>query len=409
MKNARPAKHILVLASTFPASDDDPVPQFVKEQIIAMHKAYPELTFSVLAPHDMRSSTKSFVRHTHFDEYRFHYAWPRRFEKLAGRGIMPQLKKNPLYYLLVPGLLLGELRATKKLVTQLRPDYLYAHWFTPQGIVAGIAGKHGAIPVIITTHASDVSIWKKLPFGGRIVRHYIPKAKAITAVSTRTLDKLKYFFGSAQWEAISRKTSIIPMGADFMTVQQSHNKKPGKHVVFVGRLAEKKGVQYLLQAFAGIVKAHPEATLTIAGDGPLREQLQKQAAELNIAAKTTFAGWVNSRQKTDLFDRADVYVVPSIITKSGDAEGLPVSLMEGMHAGKVCIATNESGADDILTDGKDGLLIPQQDVPALQKALAQALTLDDKHRQAMQMQAVKTAEQFDWKIIAKRHYDFLFK
>lgn len=91
------------MASTFPASGNDPVPMFVKEQVIALKKRYPQLTFSVLAPHDARSKTADHTKHEHFDEYRFHYAWPHRLEKLAGRGIMPQLKKNPCTTSLFPG------------------------------------------------------------------------------------------------------------------------------------------------------------------------------------------------------------------------------------------------------------------------------------------------------------------
>jgi glycosyltransferase involved in cell wall biosynthesis len=101
--------------------------------------------------------------------------------------------------------------------------------------------------------------------------------------------------------------------------------------------------------------------------------------------------------------------VPSIITDSGDAEGLPVSLMEGLAYGKVCIATNESGADDILIDGKDGFLLPQKDVDGLSAALVRAARLTPTERQAMTTAAQATAQQFSWPTIARQHYDFLFK
>ena len=99
---------ILVLASTFPANDSDPVPAFVRDQIVAMKDVDSELEFSVLAPHDQRSNTKLFTKHTAYNEYRFHYFWPYSLEKLAGRGIMPALKANPLNYLLIPFLFIGQ-------------------------------------------------------------------------------------------------------------------------------------------------------------------------------------------------------------------------------------------------------------------------------------------------------------
>jgi glycosyltransferase involved in cell wall biosynthesis len=400
-------KHILVLASTFPASDSDPVPTFVKEQIVHLKKIYPYLTFSVLAPHDTRSQTASYTKHTDFNEYRFHYIWPHRLEKLAGRGIMPQLKKNPLYYFLIPNLFLGELIATKRLIRKLQPDYLYAHWFTPQGVVAAMAAKD-TTPVLITTHASDVAVWRKIPFGGAIVRKYINKATFITAVSRRTLDKLRYFFSDQQWNAIKNKVKIIPMGVD-LTLQSTSRPNNGQHILFLGRLAEKKGVQYLLPAFAKVLKRYPKAQLTIAGDGPIYDELHKETERLNLGKKVVFTGWIDGQKKAELLNEADIYVVPSIITASGDAEGLPVSLMEGMAAGKICVATNESGADDILTDKIDGFLVPQKDIHALTMALETCLDLDAKQRRAMQNQTMKIAEQFAWHHVAKQHYDFLLK
>src|SRR5690606_29007499 len=100
--------HILVVASTFPTKDNDPVPAFVKDQVIAIKKARPQLKFAVLAPHDARLKTESFKKHPEYDEYRFHYFWPRSLERLTGRGIMPALQSNKLSYLLVPFFLIFE-------------------------------------------------------------------------------------------------------------------------------------------------------------------------------------------------------------------------------------------------------------------------------------------------------------
>lgn len=401
-------KTVLVLASTFPASDSDPVPAFVKDQIIALKKERPDTKFVVLAPHDARSRTRSFTQHESYDEYRFHYFWPHRLEKLAGRGIMPQLKKNPAYYLMIPFLFFGEWITTKRLVRQLQPDAVYAHWFTPQGVIAGMVAPRANIPFFITTHASDTAVWHKVPLGGKIVRHYSAKASGITAVSRRTMQKLKDFFTDQKWASIANKTAIIPMGVALATASPSKAAHP-KQILFIGRLAEKKGVQYLLPAFAQVAKKHTDARLVIGGDGPLLQQLQAQAKELNVDKKTPFVGYVSGQQKQQLLDESSLYIVPSIITASGDAEGLPVSLMEGLAAGKLCIATNESGADDIITDGKDGYLVTQKDVDGLAKAVVTAIGLNDTEKTAMHRAAQKTAQQFSWQEIAKKHNEFLFK
>lgn len=314
-----------------------------------------------------------------------------------------------MYYFLIPGLFLGELLATKRLIRKLHPDYLYAHWFTPQGVVASVAGERSNTPVVLTTHASDVAVWSKIPLGGKVVRRYTEKAQAITAVSRRTLEKLQRFFDDDQWQVISDKIKIIPMGIDLTAAPTAETSGTRYRITFIGRLAEKKGAQYLLAAFAKFAKDYPKATVTIAGDGPLLETLKAQANELHIANKAQFVGWANNEQKLKLLDQTDVYVVPSIVAKSGDAEGLPVSLMEGMRAGKICIATNESGADDIITDKRDGFLVPQKDTSALHQALVSAFTMSKQRKQRMQQRARKTAEQFDWPRVAEAHYRFLFE
>ena len=83
--------------------------------------------------------------------------------------------------------------------------------------------------------------------------------------------------------------------------------------------------------------------------------------------------------------------------------------MEGLAAGKLCVATNESGADNVLMNGKDGFLVPQKDTKALTAALKKALSLSETEQKEMSNNARLAAEQFSWPVIAKKHIDFLLK
>jgi glycosyltransferase involved in cell wall biosynthesis len=403
---------LLVVTSTFPASDTDAVPPFVKHQLIAFRKERPGLHISVLAPHDRRSHTESFRRWPEYDEYRFHYFWPFAAEKLAGRGILPALKSNPLNYLLIPFLFLGEFLALLSLTNKLKPDVIYAHWFTPQGVVSSWVGLITGTPFVFTTHASDVDVWRRIPLIGRyVVRSNVRRARAFTADGRRCMEKLQRFFSAEEWRALQKRGAVIPMGAATPDAQlRRAARQSGQTVIlFIGRLAEKKGVQFLLPAYAAARADIGNSVLIIAGDGPMREGLERQAAELGLGDQVSFPGFVSGADKTGLLQRADVYVVPSILTASGDIEGLPVSLMEGLAHGKICVATAESGADDILTSGSDGFLVPEQNVAALSAALIQAARLDPGRRDEMEAAARQTARQFDWATIAARHYELLLK
>ena len=406
-------KKVLIAASTFPAHESDPVPAFVRDQILAFKKVYPDMEFTVLAPHDSTSHTVKFKQHEAYDEYRFHYFWPfTHVERLAGgQGIVPALKENPLNYLLIPFFFVGEFFALLRLTRRLKPDVIYAHWFTPQGITGGAVSALTRVPFVYTSHSSDVAFLRKVPLvGPAMVRHFSKKARAITVVSHRSLTKLRAFFDESTWKTLAKKVAIIPMGVDVPEVTTAKKRAAKtKQLVFIGRLAEKKGVQYLLPAFAHVHAKFPDVRLTIGGGGPWRERLETLAKDLDLDKVVTFRGFVNGQQKADLVASADVYVVPSIIAEGGDAEGLPVSLLEGLAAGHICIATNESGADDILHDGRDGFLTPQKDTDALATGIEKALKLSDTDRERMQVAAQKTAQQFAWPEIAKRHYEHLFK
>jgi glycosyltransferase involved in cell wall biosynthesis len=402
---------LLAVASTFPAGDTDPVPAFVKDQLLALKKVRPSLRISVLAPHDRRSNTVSFTSRPEYDEYRFHYFWPFALERLAGRGIMPALKSNPLNYLLIPFLFLAEFFSLLSLTKKLKPDVIYAHWFTPQGIVASWVGRITGTPFVFTTHASDVDVWRRIPLLGRyLVRSSTRRARAFTAVSRRSMEKLQRFFSAEQWQALRAKGAIIPMGVDLPDISPQPPARSGQMVVlFLGRLVEKKGVQYLLPAYAAARADIGDSLLVIAGEGPMHKQLERQAAELGLANAVEFAGFVSGADKASLLQRAELYVVPSIVAVSGDAEGLPVALMEGLAYGKICIATAESGADDILTSGKDGFLVRERHIEELAAALVHAARLEPRVRRDMETAARDTARQFDWTSVAAQHYEFLLK
>src|SRR5690606_25869194 len=94
--------HILVVTSTFPANSDDAVPTFVRDQIISLKNLNPSIKFTILAPHDFKSNTKSYQQTKYYDEYRYHYFWPFRVERLASSAIGPLLRKSKQYYLVLP-------------------------------------------------------------------------------------------------------------------------------------------------------------------------------------------------------------------------------------------------------------------------------------------------------------------
>lgn len=403
-------RRVLVLASTFPTGDEDTVPAFVRDQLVAMHAADPDLRLDVLAPHSWYSPTTSHRSLPAYREHRFHYVLPRRWERLTGRGIMPALRETPALHLVLPFFVVAEAVAAVRLARQVRPDVVYAHWFTPQAITGYWAARAAGCPLVFTTHASDVSVWRKIPWvGPAVVRFHVRRTARLTAVSRRSMERLRSFFDEQEWTALSDRTQILPMGVHLDGGPVATDGGSERTILFLGRLAEKKGVSYLLRALAAAAPRLPGWRLVVAGDGPLRRELEGEVQRLGLGERVDFVGYVTGAAKAELLGRASVYVVPSIITDDGDAEGLPVSLLEGLAAGAVCVATRESGADDILTDDVDGFLVPERDAGSLADALVRACTLPPERRADLSSRARALAERFSWERIARQYIDFLLK
>jgi glycosyltransferase involved in cell wall biosynthesis len=153
----------------------------------------------------------------------------------------------------------------------------------------------------------------------------------------------------------------------------------------IGRLSEQKGHRHLLDAFA-LLPGELNARLLIAGDGDLLEPLRRQALELGIAERVCFAG--HRSDVPELLGAVDVLCLASLY------EGTPLTLFEAMAAGKPVVATSVDGCRELIEDGKNGLLVPPQDAPALAQALSRVLA-DAALRRSLGETALAASRRYD--------------
>ncbi len=405
---------ILIATSTFPVSAQDQVPGFVLDQANALKHVEPSLELLVHAPHNAYSnSAAEDENHSACRVQRYHYFWPYSWERLAGRGILPALKQNRLLYLQIPFFVFFQFLSLLAMTRRQRPDLLYAHWFTPQAITTALVAKITGIPFVFTTHASDVAVLNNVPFSSRLVRQVCRKASAYIAVSDRTAEKLTRFFnGARDQQALLSKLSLIPMGVTTeppAVAADTRNAVMARYgiladrpsLLFIGRLAEKKGVKYLIQAVASLpTDLRNSFQLIIAGDGQLKSQLQKLTANLT---NVTYTGYVTGEDKWTLIDIASFTCFPSIIDDAGDSEGFPVAIMECLAAGKIVLASDVTGAEAVLAENTAGIVFPQKDANALAAAIQSTLEMGNSERQQLESNARRLAQEFDWETIARRH------
>jgi len=160
-------------------------------------------------------------------------------------------------------------------------------------------------------------------------------------------------------------------------------------LVQASRLIEKKGIPDALRAFASFHAAHPLATFSIAGDGPLRPQLESLAGELGVAPAVRFLGFQSQDQLRALYESSHIFLHPSCTTEKLDQEGVPNSMLEAMATGLPVVATLHGGIPEAVENQISGLLTPENDASALADSL-EALASDPSRYTAMSAAAARS-------------------
>ena len=164
-------------------------------------------------------------------------------------------------------------------------------------------------------------------------------------------------------------------GVDLDLFHPSREPPRERLILHVGRLVEKKGTALLLDAFARLAEAFPDASLAIVGDGPLRASLQRKAASLGDRVR--FLGSLPPDEVAILMRQAWLLAAPSRTARDGDSEGLPNVVVEAAASGLPVVASRHEGIPEAVEDNVNGLLVPEGDGEALAAALRKLLSATD--------------------------------
>lgn len=375
---------LLVLASTFPGTPGDGTPAFVLDLALQQAKDFDVTVLTPMVPGAARTQlmwdsgnqgSVSVLR------YRYFFS---RWEDLAHGAILDNLKARKSRLVQVPFLMIGLWRAIRAQVDAGAPAAIHAHWVIPQGVIATLAAPK--IPLLVTTHGGDIYALNAAPVL-KLKKWVFNRSAAITTVNSQMKARLVEL-GSPE-----AKVTVLPMGVDTETVGAIAAKatKKARQLLVVGRLVEKKGIEYLFEALAALRKRGIDVGQTlIIGDGPIRSKLEQLAANLPV----TFLGQRGRAQVLEAIAESEIMLIPSVTAANGDQEGLPVTLLEG-GAGQICvIASNLPGIDEVIVHNQSGLLVPQRDSQGLADALETALA-DSKLRQKLATGIAQSVKRFD--------------
>ena len=166
-------------------------------------------------------------------------------------------------------------------------------------------------------------------------------------------------------------------------------------ILHVGRFFPQKNHRLLIEAFSKVVKAVTNAVLFLVGDGELRAEMEELVREKGLSKNVRFLGIRDD--VPDLLAASDVLVLPS------DWEGLPLTVLEAMAAGKAVIATSVGGVPELITDGVNGFLVQPGDAEALAGAMIKLAEDPGVSRKMGQIGEKLAQEKFDIKIMAKEY------
>jgi colanic acid/amylovoran biosynthesis glycosyltransferase len=245
-------------------------------------------------------------------------------------------------------------------------DIVHCH-FGPSGNLGALLKDLGIIEgkCVTTFHGYDLSIYINEK-GNKVYDSLFKAGDFFLPISERWKEKLIELGCEEQRIAVHR------MGIDTSRFAFTPRKprEDGKvHILTVARLVEKKGVQYGIQAVAEVLKKYPHVEYRIAGDGPLRSELQSLIDALNINGHVTLLGWKRQEEIVELIRNADILLAPSVTSKDGDQEGIPVVLIEALSQGLPVLSTRHSGIPELVQDGESGFLVPERDADALAEKL----------------------------------------
>ncbi len=388
-------RRVLVLTSTFPRHEGDTLPSFVLRLCQAMEREGWDSW--VVAPH--ASGLKVIDRVGGINCWRFWYA-PAQLEQLAyGGGMLANVKQAPWRWLLLPPFLLMQLLAAIVLLHKSRATLIHAHWLIPQGLTAALLKRFfwwRDIRVVMTSHGGDLHA-RMGGVAGLLLRWSVRQADRVAVVS-HSMRELAIAAGVAPDRVV-----VASMGVDtekFHPPAARNDARQG--IVFVGRLAEKKGVKHLINAFSSLRASLPDVRLKIVGDGPLRSAIEGQVDQLGLTAYVDFVGAVSPDRVPSYFQRAAVFVMPSIVAADGDQEGLGLVAAEAMSCGCPVIAHDLPAIRDLVIHEETGLLVMPGDEQALAAAIMR-LMKDDVLRRQLVASAASHVSFYSWPEVAHRY------
>lgn len=264
------------------------------------------------------------------------------------------------------------------------PDHFHSHFATVSKFGAQYASEYFQSPFTVTTHAWDL-------YGetvGESRTDLLRRSDRIITISEYNKD---YIRGRLAPET---PVNIIRAGIRPSKFKPTETTRPGR-ILTTARFVEKKGLTYALEAVDIVSERIPEVEYHIIGSGAKESALVQKIDQLGIGDKVTLLGNVSDERLIAEFDEARCFLLPCIITDSGNRDGIPVGLMEAMAMKTPSVSTNISGIPELIDHEDNGLLTEPKDVEGIAEAVTRLLQNDTEWKTYAERGRNKVITEFD--------------
>ena len=283
---------------------------------------------------------------------------PRARKNFVKRFWMKYVQRVPAVYYR------GELQEVIKLMER-RPADLMHIYFGHTGVHLLPFIKEWKKPCVVSFHGMDIQPRPDQPGYDEQMRELLQTAPLLLARSLSLMDRLAAM--GAPRERLRLNRTGIPLEA-FPFVQRPAPNGEWR-LAQACRLIAKKGIRTSLRAFARFRERFPAAKFVLAGDGPMRAEIEKMIGEMELGNSVELRGFLDQSGLAKLFSESHIFLHPSEMTEDMNQEGVPNSMLEAMATGLPVAATLHGGIPEAVTDGATGILVEERDDEGLAGAL----------------------------------------
>jgi len=370
-----------VITSTYPRHADDYAVPWMREGLIQLSGRGVDV--EVFAP-----SYRGLGDHVldGIPVRRFRY-FPAPMERLTHEEGATNKIGNPLFQLLTLPYLACGVRAASRWAKTRSLDVIHVHWPFPHGLFAEAVRRVSGIPVVAMCHGAGLSLAHRKPWVRALLRGSLRRADALLANSEDTALRMRAL--------VERDVTVIPFGTTVDASPRSQRTDGPPTLLFTGRLIQRKGVEYLIEALPRIL-AKREVRVVITGDGNRRTSIENSIRAHGLEGVVEMCGFVSNERLRDLYATSDVYVLPAVHDDGGDTEGLGVPLIEAALHALPIVATGIGGIVDVVKDRETGLWAPERDPAGIAAAVLELLDDPELGRRLGEAARQHVRARFDW-------------